>query len=470
MSDLLDRIYQRSPIWAQQAMVATWGVWWYRRRFGPRFHEIVEEFRSRERWTAEQFRAYQERQLGELFAVARRSPYYRPLLGARAEQDPFAQLEALPLLDKEVLRTRPQELLTEPTDARTLVLRSSGTTGTPSEIYYTPRFHALELAIPEARNLGWAGACYRDSRAMFGVRKVCRWDQERPPFWRVSPIEKVHYFSIYHLGERHLPHYIRYLQEVAPAVIMGYPNSLITVARYALSTGQALPRAKGVFTTSETVTEELRRDLEAAWGCKVWDRYGAVEFCLFASQCEHGRYHVSPDAGIIEILDQEGKPCGPGQLGEVVATGLHNHLQPLIRYRIGDAARWALDQSCACRRAMPILEAIEGRFEDMCITRDGRELLRFDTVFKGVAGIKEAQVIQERADLFRILVVPATGFGERDVATLRDNMTLHVGGAGVEIVPVQAIERTSAGKFRAVVCRLSAAEKQALRGDVRSAR
>jgi len=127
----------------------------------------------------------------------------------------------------------------------------------------------------------------------------------------------------------------------------------------------------------------------------------------------------------------------------------------------GDVA--VSDQQCACGRAMPILEKIEGRFEDMCITRDGRELLRFDTVFKGVEGIKEAQVVQERVDLFRILVVPAPGFGEHDVLKLRANMRIHVGDTVVEVEPVDAIERTRAGKFRAVVCRIPAAEKQAIR-------
>jgi len=460
---MLDRVYQRSPIWAQQAMVALYGVWWYGRRFGPLFHELVGDFERRERWSAEQFTRFQEQQLGELLDVAARSPYYAARLAGVDRTRPFEALAQLPLLEKQILRSRAKELLTGEPERGTIVLRSSGTTGTPSEIYYTPRFHALELAIPEARNLHWAGATYRDTRAMFGVRKVCRWDQDAPPFWRNSPIEKLAYFSIYHLSDKYLPAYIEYLQKIAPAVIMGYPNSLATVARFALRHGYSLPPAKGIFTTSETVTPELREDLERAWNCKVWDRYGAVELCFFASQCEFGRYHVSPDAGIIEILDTDGTPAKPGELGEVVTTGLHNRLQPLIRYRIGDAARWAVDQTCQCGRAMPVLEAIEGRFEDMCITPDGRELLRFDTVFKGIASIKEAQVIQEALDRFRILVVADGRLDPRDAARLRSNMRLHAGDVTCEISEVSAIERSRSGKFRAVICKLTSAEKAAAR-------
>jgi len=155
--------------------------------------------------------------------------------------------------------------------------------------------------------------------------------------------------------------------------------------------------------------------------------------------------------GIIEIVDRNGKPCSLGEMGNVICTGLQNTLQPLIRYQIGDVARWALNQTCLCGHAMPILEGVEGRFEDICYTRDGRELLRFDTVFKGVEAIREAQVIQKELDQFLIRVVPADNFTEHDREHLRKNMRTHVGEVKVDIELVPAIERTSSGKFRAVI-------------------
>ena len=87
---------------------------------------------------------------------------------------------------------------------------------------------------------------------------------------------------------------------------------------------------------AETLTAETRHDLESAWNCMVADRYGSVEGCGFAGQCREGRYHVSPDMGIFEIVNPDGSPAAPGEVGEVVLTGLHNSLQPLIRYRPGD--------------------------------------------------------------------------------------------------------------------------------------
>lgn len=463
MAGWSDKAYFASPVWLQQLGVALYGWSWYRRRYNPHFHRLLAELGARDRWTKDQFRAYQEELLGRVFGVAQNAPYYRQAFAAAGitpGDTPFEVLYKLPLLSKETLRTRPRDLLTQqPIPKDVMVFRSSGTTGTPTDIYYTSEFHALELALPAVRNLGWAGVDYCARRVMFGVRKVCRFDQDRPPFWRYSPAENMAYASIYHLSPKFLPAYVAFLRDYRPAVIMGYPNSLFTVARYALDHGDLPAPAQGVFTTSETVTEQIRETLEAAWQCKVFDRYGAVEGCMFASQCEYGRYHVSPDAGIIEILDRNGQPCQLGEMGEVICTGLQNLLQPLIRYRIGDAARWAVDQTCACGRAMPILESIEGRYEDICITQDGRQVLRFDTVFKGIYAIQEAQVVQEAIDRFVVNIVPTEGFDEAVAKAIQANMRLHVGNVDTSVVVVESIPRTSSGKFRAVICKLSENEK-----------
>lgn len=463
MPGFSDRIYFASPILIQQFIVGLYGWWWYRRRMSGRFHQIIAEYQSRENWTHDQFSVYQEEQLTRLLKTASQSPYYQAIFNqAKVDwQRPAREiLNRLPLLSKETLRTVSKELLTQnPAPKGTLIFKSSGTTGTPTEIYYTPDFHALELAVPAVRNLGWAGIPYRSRRVMFGVRKVCRYDQEEPPFWRFSPAEELAYASIYHLSPKNIPAYLEFMRRYQPVMVMGYPSALHAIAQYALDHNDKPAPAKAIFTTSETVTELQRQSIESAWQCKIYDRYGAVEGCMFASQCENGCYHVSPEVGIIEIINTEGQPCALGEIGEVICTGLNNLLQPLIRYRTGDVARWAKDQTCPCGRQMPILESIEGRIEDICVTSDGRQMLRFDTVFKGVETIREAQIVQEQLDLFIIRLVPADTFTEHDAQKIKENMLLHAGKVRVEVHLVDQIERTASGKFRAVICNLSQSQK-----------
>ena len=465
MAGFADRVYSASPIWLQQVWVTLYGAWWHHGRFGGRFRQQVAEIRRRDGWSAEQWSAYQNDRLSAIGRAAGRSAYYRHVfqdVGVRSEEIDLATLHRLPYLEKDTLRQRATDLLTQTPPRGTIIMRSSGTTGTPTDIYYPRDFHTLELAFHEARSKNWAGVSYTDRRAMFGVRKVCRFDQAKPPFWRHSLIENMVYLSIYHLTPRYMPAYVDFLNRFRPKVVMGYPSALGTLAHFALDSRRELVPAQVVITTSETLTVATREALEAAWHCRVWDMYGAVEQCMLATQCEYGNYHVSPDVGVVEIVDGQGNPCRPGEPGEVICTGLQSELQPLIRYRVGDLATWSVQQTCACERQMPILESIQGRYEDICFTVDGRAMLRFDTVFKGIRAIQQAQVIQEAIDRFTVLVVPTIEFGEHDIKLIKNNMMLHAGDVQVNVQQVDTIPRTQSGKFKAVVSRLSAEEKSKL--------
>jgi phenylacetate-CoA ligase len=466
MPNLIEALYSNSPIWAQQVMVSTYGWWWFRRRFSKHFIQLADEYKSRDGWTGEQFRDHQLMLLQELLNAAWGSPFYRQVFleaGITREMPPMEALARLPFLTRETLRTRSKDLLTaSPLPEGVIVRKSSGATSSPTEIYCTRESYAAEMAVPEARNLNWAGVNYRDRRVIFGMRKVCRFDQDRPPFWRFSPAGDMAYASIYHLSPKYLPHYLAFLRKYKPPVIMGYPGALNIVARYALENKDMPAPAKAVLTNSETVTDQIRETVEAAWQCRIYDRYYCAENAFFASECQYGRYHVSPDVGILEIVDANGKHCPPGVAGDVVCTGLSNRLQPLIRYRIGDVALWAVDQDCPCERNMPILESIENRFEDICYTADGRRVIRFDTVFSDVDNIREAQIAQERFKVFTVFVVPGIGFNNQDIEKIKRNMRHHVGDVRTYVEVVHSIARSSSGKIRAVVCNLPAVERASL--------
>jgi len=467
MSSISERVYLKSPVWLQKVAVATYGYWWYRQRFNKYFFRFVEQLSDNERLSSEEYLALQEVKLKHLLERSRKSPYYRRVfeaLDVDFSESPFDILSRLPLLAKETLRTSGNQLITiSPVPKGTRVFRSSGSTGTPVEIYYTPEFHAFELAAPEVRSLRWAKTDYQSRRVMFGARKVCAFEQDEPPFWRISPVENMAYASIYHLSPQFIPHYLEFLRDYKPELITGFPSALLTVANFALEHGEWLPPPKAIITTSEALTDLAKLRIQKAWNCRVYERYGAVEGCVLATECEKGRLHISPEVGIVEILNSEGEPVEPGETGELVCTGLENTLQPLLRYRIGDMAQWAKNQRCECGRTMPVIESIEGRVEDLCYTRDGRQILRFDSVFKGVRKIREAQVVQEAIDLFAIRVVTERGFGDREERQLEENVKLYIGDVRVDVQKVDQIDRGSSGKFEAVRCKLTKEEKLLLK-------
>jgi len=126
----------------------------------------------------------------------------------------------------------------------------------------------------------------------------------------------------------------------------------------------------------------------------------------------------------------------------------------LIRYRCGDYVVPApVKESCACGRTFPLIEQIIGRVDDPIKLPDGRSIGRLDHIFKGVEGILEAQIRQDRADAVTLLIVPSPTFNDRNRDTLESNTRERLGDdIAFEIRFVNAIPRTKNGKFKGVVC------------------
>ncbi len=141
-------------------------------------------------------------------------------------------------------------------------------------------------------------------------------------------------------------------------------------------------------------------------------------------------------------------------MGEVVLTGLVNYAMPLVRYRVGDTARFAVEP-CTCGRGMPVIEEIGGRLDDVVFTRERGSLGRLDPVLKGVRNIVESQIEQESLDVLRVRFVPAPGFTAEDLVLLESNLRARVGrGIHLEFECIDRIPRTANGKFRFVISRL----------------
>ena len=84
---------------------------------------------------------------------------------------------------------------------------------------------------------------------------------------------------------------------------------------------------------------------------------------------------------------------------------------PLIRYKVGDLGSLSTsEQPCGCGRTLPILDCVEGRADDVLLTRDGRRVGRLDPVFKTRLPLREAQIIQESLSRVRVRFVPGPHF------------------------------------------------------------
>ena len=125
-----------------------------------------------------------------------------------------------------------------------------------------------------------------------------------------------------------------------------------------------------------------------------------------------GQYHVNTEHCIVEIVDEDLRPCDPGQVGRILVTALSNLATPLIRYDTDDMAE-QLAAPCPCGRTSPTFGRIFGRFRRWSVlppgTREHFYALGDTTVrlpSQLLEGISRYQVHQdERGDLELRLVM-----------------------------------------------------------------
>ncbi len=121
---------------------------------------------------------------------------------------------------------------------------------------------------------------------------------------------------------------------------------------------------KTILTLSETVSDDTRRRCRETFGAEIVDNYNSVECGYFAIQCPaQTHYHVQSEVVLLEILDENDRPCGPGEMGRVVATPFYNYAMPLIRYETDDRA--IVGGTCSCKRSSQVLARIVGRSRNM---------------------------------------------------------------------------------------------------------
>lgn len=165
-------------------------------------------------------------------------------------------------------------------------------------------------------------------------------------------------------------------REFDPARITAYPSMLVELIRAGLECGGPIgnPGLQAVFLTGEVTLDWQRRLIESTLGVPTIQCYGLQEVGAIAFACERGHWHVSAESAIVEII-RNGRPAAPGELGEIVVTGLQSHAMPMIRYRTGDLAVAEESSQCPCGRTLPTMPPILGRIGDFLETTDGRRLM-----------------------------------------------------------------------------------------------
>ena len=456
-------IYHLLPYPIKRIAASSWGYylsWW---RYNSKTEAQVEEILSRDTWSVEKWKNWQEQRLSFLLnQAATKVPYYQSIWDARrrkGDKSSWELLENWPVLCKQILKnTSSEAFLTEGIKIKNLYPEhTSGTTGTPLVIY-TPR-ETLQnwYAIYEARIRRWNGVSKNDRWGIIGGQLIISQKQSNPPFWIWNQGLNQLYLSAYHIKSRTIKFYLDAIKKYRLVYLLGYPSALYTIAYEGLNQNLIPPELELIISNAEPLYEWQKLTIQEFFKCPVKNTYGMSETVTAASECNHGKMHLFPDVGITEVFEfNSDVKVNLGEIGRLICTGLLNSDMPLIRYEVGDTG--AIETSsgiCSCGKSLPIIKNIEGRLDDIIITPDGRRIGRLDPVFKVGFNIYEAQIIQEKIDSLLVNIVPGDHFDEMEKLKIESSIRHYVGNfMKIRINLVKEIPRTPAGKFKAVISKI----------------
>jgi phenylacetate-CoA ligase len=401
-------------------------------------------------------------QLSSLRALLRHAerniPYWRELFraigfdprGVRSASD----LEALPVLTREIIQERFEDLIDPERHPTNIRKGTSGTTGVPLKFEYCNESEAWRQAT-RLRGYGWTG--YRQ-----GLPTVHYWGAGAvvPSGFAARKIaldrrlRREVYVDAVKQDETSLRRVVELLVRMRPHAIVAYTQALAAFARWVSERGMREWPDLRVLCAAEPLLPGDREALERAFGAEVFETYGSRETMLIAAECEaHDGMHLSEENLLIETV-REGKAVAPGEPGEVLVTDLHNYGMPFIRYANGDLATIAPGTPCACGRGLRKLASVEGRRVDMLRDANGEpvagmlfiSLMQLDTQM-----LRAFQVVQRKDGQVELKVVRGRDWDEARFAETVRRAESYLKGLPLQVTYCDEIPASKSGKRRPIV-------------------
>jgi hypothetical protein len=309
-------------------------------------------------WSERLARSFAETRLAEVLAAARDVPRHRDVLRELGSAAPFDLLAAMPVLEREALRTDMRSLIRpEVRGIRFDVTYTSGTGGLRSHAVKPVDTVRVRGAV-ERRLYSSLG--FTSPFTIANIVPWSAWGRSRFAFndWRVGYRE---------LG---IPQLAACLAERRPpgAAVMAPPDVLAFLASNLADADWS--GVRGVLASFEI--NDVDRATTGPLADKPWgELYTSADVTAPIAMAYGGcnGMHVNTDVFQVEVLDvAEDRPIGGP--GRVVVTDFLNTAMPLLRYEIGDLGSLSPGSSCGCGRPSPILR-LHGRLASRLQTAGG---------------------------------------------------------------------------------------------------
>lgn len=425
---------------------------------------ILKELDESQWWPKERLEKLQMERLGHILQIAyEHTAYWREIMDQNGIRPSDIRtrddLKRFPLLEKETLRDRREEMVWREEGKRLQLVRTSGSTNEALE-FYTSSTREAHINAARMRGHDWIGVCRGAKEMYYWGSPVELSKQDRMKHFRDWLVNDG-LTNGFEIESERLKEYYQYWLKWEPCCLFGYPSTFVLTVTMCEGLGLKLDelknrRLKAIVTTSEMLSDCDRQIIEQGFGVPVYDSYGLREAGLIGHECEHKTMHCVDEQLILETIDPHTLEPSDGE-GELVVTNIVGPAFPIIRYRTGDIVTLSAD-GCPCGRSLSSVKISGGRAVEFIVTKEGKWVVGYSFIYiaRSVKGIVKFQVIQEKIGEITIRLAVDSNFPDDGVDQVKEQAAKRLGSDdAIQVEIVDDIKPAPSGKYRPVISKVA---------------
>lgn len=423
-------------------------------KWGKEYLNFQKLIRESLQWDEDDILEYQLKMLRSIIIRAQAScPYYTKLFAENKIHPEkifsLEDLKSIPCLEKRDIQDNLNTLRSkEFSSSDQLYITTGGSTGVPVGFYLHKGIsRPKEQAFLEAQ---WSRAEWKQGSRLVLIRGHVTTSHAKGKISVYDPTRNWLLMSSAHLTDERIPEYLEQIEHFKPDFLHIYPSAALQIVEYLEKTHQSwrIPLT-ALLCGSERLNIPQKRILERAFGCKVYRWYGHSERAVLAGEGESTElFYFWPIYGYTEFGE-------PDELGyqEVIATGFHNYVMPLIRYRTGDYVKLATPDY---PHEYPWIAATEiaGREQEFLVSGTGRKisLTMFNMHSKIFDNLYAVQFYQCTPGAAEFRYQPSKGFNPNQLEGIKKGILQKLGDDfEINFKETEEMQKTPSGKHKWLV-------------------
>ncbi len=331
----------------------------------------------------------------------------------------FKSFNNFPFIDKNSIRNNPYNFLTQKySKDRLWVKETSGTTGTPVSIFYSPMFYFNFLYLSYLKVVGNTDRKILNSTSdVFAISITDNKKSEEKLF--VDPTETVGFRIQLKIEQESIDSIVRLDQQLKiykPKVLLTKPaifEALVNSKDFNPNINLSL-----LISSGSDLNPVLKQRIIDKFQIPIINMYGMTEFGIMGNTgLNSDDILLNTNEIYVEVVDNSNNILPLGEEGELVISNITNDAMPLIRYKTGDIGTLNATLSQNGKERVSISK-LNGRIIN-CFKLSSGQLFtptNFNVLFTKYPQIKEFQVIELNQDRFKcVFEFNSKDFNEKEI-------------------------------------------------------